>query len=174
MRYFRGLYHGLHCCTSAPCRSVLVSDWSIYNCQDWVNFFQVSFIVLIENRNNTHTSTQAYVRQPHPSQTTYQVQYKPHETKRPQPTRLYETKVPCGAAYIIWPRKAVSLNICACQYYTPTKTPFLPTMPRRETKRHTAKLLRTASRYTKDDISQLDHFSFGVSAQGCGNKEGSK
>ena len=47
---------------------------------------------------NTHTSKQAYVRQPHPSQTTY----KPHETKRPQPTRLYETKVPRGAAYIIW------------------------------------------------------------------------
>lgn len=67
--------------------------------------------------DNTHTSKQAYVRQPHPSQTTY----KPHETKRPQPTRLYETKVPCGAAYIIWPRKAVSLNICACQYCTPTK-----------------------------------------------------
>ena len=34
--------------------------------------------------DNTHTSKQAYVRQPHPSQTTY----KPHETKRPQPTRL--------------------------------------------------------------------------------------
>ena len=67
--------------------------------------------------DNTHTSKQAYVRQPHPSQTTY----KPHETKRPQPTRLYETKVPCGAAYIIWLRKAVSLNICACQYCTPTK-----------------------------------------------------
>ena len=98
------LYHGLHCFTSAPCRSVLVSNWRIYNCQDWVKFFQVS---------------QAYVRQPHPSQTTY----KPHETKRPQPTinRLYETKVPCGAAYIIWPRKAVSLNICACQYCTPTE-----------------------------------------------------
>ena len=34
--------------------------------------------------DNTHTSKQAYVRQPHPIQTTY----KPHETKRPQPTRL--------------------------------------------------------------------------------------
>ena len=67
--------------------------------------------------DDTHTSKQAYVRQPHPNQTTY----KPHETKRPQPTRLYEIKVPCGAAYIIWPRKAVSLNICACQYCTPTK-----------------------------------------------------
>ena len=73
--------------------------------------------------DNTHTSKQAYVRQPHPSQTTY----KPHETKRPQPTRLYETKVPCGAAYIIWPRKAVSMNICASQYCTPTKpNTFLP------------------------------------------------
>ena len=78
----------------------------------------------------------------------------------------------------------------------PNQTPFLPTMPRRETQRHTAKLLRTAPHYTKDDIPQLDHFSFslralpvhgfyialvsirvaqvGVSAQGCGNKEGSK
>ena len=34
--------------------------------------------------DNTHTSKQAYVRQPHPIQTTY----KPHETKRPQPTSL--------------------------------------------------------------------------------------
>ena len=68
--------------------------------------------------DNTHTSKQVYVRQPRPSQT----MYKPHETKRPQPTtRLYETKVPCGAAYIIWPRKDVSLNICSCQYCTPTK-----------------------------------------------------
>ena len=75
--------------------------------------------------DNTHTSKQAYVRQPHPNQTTY----KPHETKRPQPTRLYEIKVPCGAAYIIWPRKAVSLNICACQYCTPTKHLFYRPCP---------------------------------------------
>ena len=112
--------------------------------------------------DNTHTSKQAYVRQPHPSQTTH----KPHETKRPQPTRLHETKVPCGAAYIIWPRKAVSLNICAANIVRlPNQTPFLPTMPRRETQRHTAKLLRTAPHYTKDDISQLDHFSFRLLAR---------
>ena len=38
-------------------------------------------------------------------------------------------------------------------------------MPRRETQRHTAKLLRTAPHYTKDDISQLDHFSFSLPAR---------
>ena len=40
MRYCRGLYHGLHCCTSAPRRSVLVSNLPIYNCEDWINFFK--------------------------------------------------------------------------------------------------------------------------------------
>ena len=82
-----------------------------------LNFFKSLSLFSSKMEDNTHTSKQAYVRQPHPSQTTY----KPHETKRPQPTRLYETKVPCGAAYIIWPRKAVSLNICVCQHCTPTK-----------------------------------------------------
>ena len=115
MRYCGGLYHGFHCCTPAPLRSVLVSNWSIYH-QDFF-FFKSLSLFSSKMEDNTHTSKQAYVRQPHPSQTTY----KPHETKRPQPARLYETKVPCGAAYIIWPRKAVSLNICACQYCTPTK-----------------------------------------------------
>ena len=44
--------------------------------------------------DNTHTSKQAYVRRPRPSQTTYT----PHETKRPQPTRLYEPCFFCFAA----------------------------------------------------------------------------
>ena len=51
MRYRRGLYHGLHCCTSAPRRSVLGSNWPIYNCE-------VSFIVFIENgRQYPHIQT---------------------------------------------------------------------------------------------------------------------
>jgi len=139
--------------------------------------------------DNTHTSKQAYVRQPHPSQTTY----KPHETKRPQPTRLYETKVPCGAAYIIWPRKAVSLNICACQYCTPTKPNTFSTdhaPPRNTTsyrqaatncstlhqRRHfTARplLLQLETPHNSALVS-IRIAQVGVSAQGCGNKEGSK
>ena len=46
------------------------------------------------------------------------------QTTRDQTTATNYTlrnKVPCGAAYIIWPRKAVSLDICTCQYCTPTK-----------------------------------------------------
>ena len=35
--------------------------------------------------------------------------------------RTSTPREPCGAADIIWPRNAVSLNICACQYRTPTK-----------------------------------------------------
>ena len=86
MRYCRGLYHGLHLRTSAPRRSVLVSNWPIYNCQDWVKFFKSLSLFSSKMEDNTHTFKQAYVRQPNPSQTTY----KPHETQRPQPTRLYE------------------------------------------------------------------------------------
>ena len=37
MRYCRGLHHGLRCCTLASRRSVLVSNWPIYNCEDWDN-----------------------------------------------------------------------------------------------------------------------------------------
>ena len=34
-------YHGLHCCTSTPRRSVLVSNWPMYYCQDRVDFFSL-------------------------------------------------------------------------------------------------------------------------------------
>ena len=162
--------------------------------------------------DNTHTSKQAYVCQPHPSQTTY----KPHETKRPQPTinRLYETKVPCGAAYIIWPWKAVSLNICACQYCTPTipntfstdhapprNTTFVcvvvlfvvdPLLQQYRTIHGTTHevllccdlfLIAQAAVFAQGCAFETPHNSalvsiriaqVGVSAQGCGNKEGSK
>ena len=117
--------------------------------------------------DNTHTSKQAYVRQPHPSQTTY----KPHETKRPQPTRLYETQVPCGPAYIICPRKAVSLTICACQCCTPTKPNTFSTdhAPPRNTTQGCAFETPHNSALVYIRIAQV-----GVSAQGCGNKKGSK
>ena len=139
--------------------------------------------------DNTHTSKQAYVRQTHPSQTTY----KPHETKRPQPTRLYETKAPCGAAYIIWPRKAVSLKIYARQYCTPTEpntfsTDHAPpgnTTSYRQAATNCSTLHQRRHFTARPLLLQLEtpHNSalvsiriaqVGVSAQGCGNKEGSK
>ena len=81
-------------------------------------FFQVSFIVFIEN-GRQHPHIQTGLRTSTPPEPKPRTNHT--RPKRPQPTRLDETKVPCGGAYIIWPRKAVSLNICACQYCTPTK-----------------------------------------------------
>ena len=141
--------------------------------------------------DNTHTSKQAYGTSTPPEPN--HVPYKPHETKRPQPTRLYETKVPCGAAYIIWPRKAVSLNICVCQHCTPTKPNTFSTdhaPPRNTTSYRQAatncSTLHQIRHFTARPLLlqlEIPHNSalvsvriaqVRVSAQGCGNKEGCK
>ena len=111
--------------------------------------------------DNTHTSKQAYVRQPHPIQTTY----KPHETNDRNQLD-YETKVPCGAAYIIWPGKAVSLNNSACQYCTPTKPNTFSTdhAPSRNTTSYRRAATNCSTLHQRRH-SQLDHFSFSLSAR---------
>ena len=62
----------------------------------------------------------------HPNKPTYvnptRAKQRTNHTRRNDRNQLdYETKVPCGAAYIMWPGRAVSLNNSACQYCTPTK-----------------------------------------------------